>query len=467
MRPWPKVLIGAALAALIPAEASALITGGTGNSAIRDPGWPKGADKIFNHFGRVAWWEGPPFGGGQWHAECRGDAVTINAVLDDFAKLDAKVKRLVVHDGTGFSFWMNPNNDPAKRAEAKIDWTFTVWQPASWDRLRKLPAGLNPTSAADTSPPAQIDVYTTGVRWADVRVPQGIEVDDERLEAHGFTPDDGFVLEGTVTDAKDKRPLAATVRLQRVEPRKTGGYDYPVAEEARGDAKGHWVLKNVPSGWFRVLVGADGHVPRVVGFATVGDQARWMGMDTALAAPAPVSGRVTDAEGRPLPEVDVRFDDVAIGSGERYETPRDETALKTDSDGRFRNDLLPVGTSTIWIHKPGYCRPGLGLKISMPKDDVALTMMKSGAFHVRVDFGGKAKPGDYIVQLQPEGGDKVGSFGGSASVDAEGRTKFTDVPPGRYVLTGKPNPSSSNDASEPVTIDLQGGKTEEVTIKAR
>ena len=70
---------------------------------------PEGAAAIFNHPGRVAWWEGPPFGGGQWHAECRGDAKALNAVLADFAKLDVKIKRVVVHDGTGHSFWLAPN----------------------------------------------------------------------------------------------------------------------------------------------------------------------------------------------------------------------------------------------------------------------------------------------------------------------------------------------------------------------
>jgi hypothetical protein len=133
------------LASVAPPEAFALITGGEGNKPITDPGWPTGAAAIFNHTGRIAWWEGPPFGGGQWHAECRGDAKAINAVLADFARMDAKVKRVVVQDGTGHSFWLAPNREKEKLEAAKIDWVFMVWQPASWERLRKLPADLNPT----------------------------------------------------------------------------------------------------------------------------------------------------------------------------------------------------------------------------------------------------------------------------------------------------------------------------------
>ena len=101
-------------------------------------------------------WEGPPFGGGQWHPECRGDARTLSAVLADFARLDVKAKRIVLQDAVDHSFWLNPNNEPAKRKAARMDWSFTVWQPANWERLRKLPANLNPTGPenAKSGPPA-------------------------------------------------------------------------------------------------------------------------------------------------------------------------------------------------------------------------------------------------------------------------------------------------------------------------
>ncbi len=132
-------------------QAVALITGGEGNRPIADPGWPKGAAAIFNNPARIAWWQGPPFGGGQWHAECRGDAKALSAVLTDFARLDVKTKRVIVHDGVGASSWLNLNGEPAKKAGARIDWTFMVWQPANWEHLRKLPADLNPTGGGDVN----------------------------------------------------------------------------------------------------------------------------------------------------------------------------------------------------------------------------------------------------------------------------------------------------------------------------
>jgi hypothetical protein len=106
-----RLWIGGAAAILVltlavPRDTHALIMGGTGNEPIHDPGWPKAAADVFNTKSRVAYWEGPPFGGGEWHAECRGDAKAFNEVLTRFAKIDATKKRLVIHDGEGRSFWI-------------------------------------------------------------------------------------------------------------------------------------------------------------------------------------------------------------------------------------------------------------------------------------------------------------------------------------------------------------------------
>jgi hypothetical protein len=44
---------------------------------------------------------------------------------------------------------------------------------------------------------------------------------------------------------------------------------------------------------------------------------------------------------------------------------------------------------------------------------------------------------------------------------------FETVPPGRYALRGHPNPYTPGDLSKWVVVDLKGGQTEEVTIKAK
>jgi len=449
--------------------AFALITGGEGNRPLRDPGWPKGAAAIFNNPARIAWWEGPPFGGGQYHAECRGDTKAFNAVMADFAKLDAKTKRVIVHDGVGHSFWLDPNRKPEKRSAAKMDWSFMVWVPANWERLSKMPADLNPTDPDDANQgaPAEIEVYTGGsIRWSDVKIPKGIEVIDKRLEAHGFTPADGVVLEGKVIDLATERPVAATIQLQHTKPLPEGGDDYSVVSETVADEQGRWVLKNAPPGRHRVVVKADGYVPRLVGHVGSDEQPRWHSYDCGLSRPGPISGHVTDGASKPLADVDVRLGNVVSGEDGRYQSPR-EYSTKTDANGGFRLDNVPIGSATIRLIKPGYCRPGLGQPITTPTGDVALQMIKSAQVTVTVFFPGTDRPRSYIVHMEPEGGSAVGKWGGSGRIDANNKMVFNNVPPGRYVLHGRPNPSSRNQETERITIELEGGKTTAIALPAK
>src|SRR4051812_26031125 len=103
------LLLAVAMTEAFVHRAAALIEGDVGNKPVTDPGWPQGAAAIFNHTGRIAYWVGPGFGGGQWTGEYRGNAKEFSGVLDSFSKLDVKNKRVVVHDGAGQSFWLNMN----------------------------------------------------------------------------------------------------------------------------------------------------------------------------------------------------------------------------------------------------------------------------------------------------------------------------------------------------------------------
>ncbi|HEV3304506.1 MAG TPA: carboxypeptidase-like regulatory domain-containing protein [Planctomycetaceae bacterium] len=466
------VILSLAMAiGVLPAQrAHALIEGGRGNSPIADPGWPQGAARIFNDPSRIAWWVGPPFGGGQWHAECRGNTRVLKSVLDDLASLDVKTKRVVLHDGVGRSVWLNPNRDPAKRAAAEMDWTFVVWQRNSWERVRKMPADLRPPDVrdADKDPPAQIDVYCGGkVRWSDVLVPAGLEIIDERLQAHGFATADGNVLEGKVLDSATRKSVAARVRLERIESQPRS-YCYTKVSETVADNQGRWFLKKAPEGWYRLVVQAEGYVPRVVGYAKLDDQPGWHPYDCGLARATSISGRITDEAGKPLTEVLVQLRDIVTEGNDGYKSPN-ESVCKTDADGRFHSDQVPVGKARIWLRKAGYLHPGLGPTISMPAKDVELRMERSAQVHVTVDFAGKKRPEAYLVEIEAEGGRAVGKWGGAGNIDQKNQIVYADVPPGRYVIQGHPNPYSTtrHEQTTPITIDLKTGQSAEVTLSAK
>ena len=50
---------------LQPGATFALIMTGKGEP-VTDAGWPAGALAVANLKSRLGWWEGPPFGGGEW-----------------------------------------------------------------------------------------------------------------------------------------------------------------------------------------------------------------------------------------------------------------------------------------------------------------------------------------------------------------------------------------------------------------
>src|SRR3954462_1143600 len=131
----------AALALLLglAAPTLAMIQVGKGNKPVRDDNWPANAVDVANLKTRVGWWEGPPFGGGQYEFLYRGTTADFNAALQAFAKVRAPLLELVVLDGPQESFWLKIDRGPGEKDKPKvdprIDWTFDVWVPANWHRL--------------------------------------------------------------------------------------------------------------------------------------------------------------------------------------------------------------------------------------------------------------------------------------------------------------------------------------------
>ena len=226
-----------------------MITGGEGNAPINDPGWPKGAAAIFNTQSRIAWWEGPPFGGGQWHSECRGDAKALNDVLASFAKLDQKNKRVIRARRDRPSFWLNPNREPAKRDAARIDWVLMVWQPENWKRLHAMPADLESARfrRCRRRTTAEIDVFAGGnIRWADVTVPKG-----SKWSTSDWKPTDSQRRMESCSRARSSTwppigPLAGKhVHSSSSSHRPKGGYRLYREGQSAADAQGRWVLKKL------------------------------------------------------------------------------------------------------------------------------------------------------------------------------------------------------------------------------
>jgi len=75
---------------------------------------------------------------------------------------------------------------------------------------------------------------------------------------------------------------------------------------------------------------------------------------------------------------------------------------------------------------------------------------------------GKPPTRQFMVDLEPKGGNKIGSWGGSMNCKEDGSFSFEGVPPGEYLVTAKPNPMREGEASEPEPVSVVVGKTIEL-----
>ena len=187
-----KTLLSLSVVLLACLPGHALISGGEGNEEVADRGWPEGSTAVANMKSRVAYWVGPPFGGGQYHFEFREESVAnFNKALELFAKIDAPKKELVVERGPKDSFWLEKGAREDDKIDARIDWMFVVWNLDTWKQLYNDP---NNTFLADhpnfrkAVDPPRIHAYIGGggkIAWDDVKVPDGITVIDKRGKPGG------------------------------------------------------------------------------------------------------------------------------------------------------------------------------------------------------------------------------------------------------------------------------------------
>ena len=167
------------LSVLIKAAAS--IVSGTGHPAAT--GWPEGAAAVAYLPSAVGWWEGPPFGGGEWHIQFRGDTEAFTQALTNFVAIHAPALDLMVHDGPQHEKFLDG---------ARVDWELVVWNPESWNHLFN---NTNVTIFGDSpnngkpvpAPRLNVFIGDGGVDWSKVTIPPGVSVHDERKSISSVT----------------------------------------------------------------------------------------------------------------------------------------------------------------------------------------------------------------------------------------------------------------------------------------
>jgi hypothetical protein len=383
---------------LLAQPASALIMVG-GKDPVTDHDWPAGSLDLANHKSRLAWYEGPPFGGGEWTFLYRGDTATLNVLLTTFAQIKAPDLLLIVHDGVHNSSFL-PADKNAK-PDTTVDWSFTVWTPQNFYQLFADPAGFMAAQQpqyAGALPPPRMDVYVAEGRidWERVQVPAGVRIVDERALAHGYKPEDGSVVVGTVYDMLTSKPVAGvevTAEHQVQPPQPPDNFDVsknppkPSWEKVAstiGDADGRFELKNIPAGGYQLVVRCTGYAPRALEWISF-EAHTYKSFPAIQLSPAiEATGKVLDSTtNRPLPGVKVRVDQTLAADGRGYPQPEGRETT-TDAEGKFTLSNLPRGQAQITAWADGHYQADMLKKHPIAGKPITLKMGATGTIHVKV-----------------------------------------------------------------------------------
>ena len=448
---------------LASAPAQALIEFTRGNAPVWDVNWRAGAVDVANLKCRVCVWVGPPFGGGMSNFIYRSDTDTFNKALELFAKVRAPSLELIVCDGPAECAMLKDDGDP--NLDTRYDWDFVIWNVQSYYRIYGNPTNTFLSDAPDFRrplPPPRITVFIGGgggIEWDKVKVPKGIVVIDKRASAAGIKPGQGAVIAGNIFDMATSKPLAgATITVdQPGEDRK-----YKTIATGQSDAEGRFRFEKIPAGTCCVSVSAQGYASRLVGYKRLVANGYLAFDDIELARQATVSGSVVDDAGKPIADAHVRLCDTMGMNGVSYRLPATAEAT-TDANGCFDITAAPSGYGRLICFPKGY-HIKVGELQPVPAKDLVLRASRTGTIRGKVTGGGK-NLGEVNVSVEPQGGPKIGTWGGSMRVKADGTFQFDNVPPGTYVITtGFFIPGQAPDANAK-TINVSAGQTVTVELQ--
>jgi len=440
-----------------------------GNRPIRDQGWPAGSVRMANLRTRISWRAGEQFRTGgmyefEYHAE---NTEQFNKALRIFAAIDANRLELIVHTGPRIGY---SRRDKSSQSKDRIDWTFTVWNPG--DRNNRdnpqgtlLPSGLVPISKGPVPPP-RIDVYigAGAVVWKQVKVPENVVLIDKRPESVSPEFAGKGLIRAEVFDMETKEAIHAAriVLLKAEEPGQ-----FKQAECGKTAKKGYCQIAHIPLSFYEIRVFADGYVARKWGYWD-NERPEFLQFKIGLSRPACVAGIVVDTDGKPIEGASLWVTDVLDPDGLGYSCV-DEPTSTADAQGRFEMCSLPKGSMSPRCRFEGlHFTNSILDQHKVPSDGIKLVMVRTATIWGKVvDRKGNTPPGETILELEAEGVHEPGTwYCGSHGfdVDPNGTFNISGIPPGRYLISTRPNPCSTGYEPSIGKITVEGGKTYEMEV---
>ncbi len=458
MKSRPVLLALLGVFSLHATNVSALITGGEGNDPVPDRNWPLGSLEVANLETRVAYWEGPPFGGGQYTFEYRGDSTAdLNKALVLFAKINAPKRELILSNAKENSFWLGIG-DKGKDKDISIDWHFVVWIPDNWDQLFNNPESTfmadHPNFRKPVDPPRLTAFFgREHIDFEKLVVPKGVTVVDQRAKP-GAKPS----VSGSVLDMDTGKPIAGA----KVTLTPNFEMDGPLPGAVAG-ADGKFVLEGMREGAYTIAATAKGYAPkRSSNYDEVKAGVKRV-EEFKLSPVTSLSGVVRDPEGNPVSNARVIAKDIVGKDGFGYSGPQGHIETKSDAEGKFTLEGLPHGETRITVWADGWYLPGsVTTKYQLPPEkEHVMKMIGTGTVKGTIQ---RLEGKQMAVSIHEAAGEKIGSWGGGMNCKEGGTFEFKNVPAGKYIV----GPSGYFDMQpgdlNTKTIEVIAGKTVEVTI---
>jgi len=478
-----NVLIIFCVVVLLAEQGLSLIEVG-GSDPIADHGWPIGSVQLANLPTRVSWWAGPPFGTGsmyEFQYNCESTA-QFNEALAAFAAITADRLELVVHNGPKID-WLN------REQQKRIDWTFTIWNPKDWDQLNNTSRAVYRLPDSGTQKPVprvkkpvpapRVDVYIGGdcpIVWKDVKMPKKLTIIDKRPGSADVKLSDKGLIKGRVFDIETKKPIAGAtiILLGQVESKEEnegggravnrGDSEWKKTTEVTTNSGGNCQFSRIPLGLYKVRLFAEDYAPVEI---EIYDNRRpeIYEFEAGLMRTGFIKGIVVDTGGRPLGGVAVSVNDFVGTDGNEYPFLT-ESPIVTDEQGRFQIEGLPKGFASVRCQGKGLHQKGSIFEMyPIPLGKLKLTMEGTGIVRGKVlTKKGSIPAGQIVLELEPPGEEKIGKWGYSGYLSKDGTFNISGIPPGEYIITTRPNPSSADYKPNEKKIVIEPGKTYEIEI---
>ncbi|MFN0057407.1 MAG: carboxypeptidase regulatory-like domain-containing protein [Planctomycetota bacterium] len=295
------------------------------------------------------------------------------------------------------------------------------------------PRDFETTSASDGAysftgiPAFSYSMHAAALPWASVE--KTVSIPDVAIFDVALEP--GAMLSGVVL-ADGGPVVGAEVRLSDEELGRGMQRFLSAQPRALTDANGRFSFAGLRPGLFRLQASAAGFTPaQLESVETIAEVPQ--SVEVLLDPSDPITGRVTDRDGKPIAEVEVR----AMPSNRRDSLLRnigmaEGLMTSTDRRGEFTLDRLPAGDYTLNFSHAEYAP--FALEYAASAGPVAVVLNAGNVVSGRVvDAVGEPIAGARVNARAADRGGRAGMRGFTARLDSAGATTTTD---GLFTLRG-------------------------------